>query len=424
MATGEALLWWREPAVVRRFVADLLQSEMALLRPSGWAWPAATQGDVHLVRDLQADSLEMMSLFAAFADALPAQTPDMVDTLHEHTTWHGWAQVLASAMEAAYAHSGARMPMRFRTSGSTGTPKSCVHAFGDLVQEMQAMAAVLVTLQMPIQRVVSAVRSHHIYGFLFTVLLPRIVREQPMPVVNLQGRAPLGLDRSLQPEDLVVAFPDWWRAALRSSVRFPDGVVGVSSTAPCPEDVAQAALAAGLQEFLQIYGSSETAGIGWRATGAGMAAFQLHGFWQRVADAPHHLQRTHADGSTTLVALQDALIWRADGCFVPGPRLDATVQVGGVNVDLAQLQTKLQAHPAVQAVALRLHPFAGTPRIKAFVVPAAPALADAALREALAVWCRQHLAPAARPVHWAFGPALPVNGQGKPTDWPVDLDAA
>lgn len=420
MAPGEALLWWREPGLLQRFVADLLQSEMALLRPGGWAWPAAVQTDIHWVRDLQADSLEMMSLFAAFADALPMQTPDMVDAMHEHPTWHGWSGVLATAMEAAYAESGARMFMRFRTSGSTGTPKSCVHPLGDLVQEMHAMAAVLAEQTVPVDRVVSTVRSHHIYGFLFTVLLPRNVREQPVPVVNLQGRAPLGLERSLQPGDLVVAYPDWWRAALRSSVRFPEGVVGVSSTAPCPEDVAQAALAAGLQEFLQIYGSSETAGIGWRATGADMAAFQLHGFWQRVADAPHHLQRTHADGSTARVALQDALIWQADGCFVPGPRLDATVQVGGVNVDLAQLQAKLQAHPAVQAVALRLHAFAGTPRIKAFVVPADPASTNEAVREELGAWCRKHLAPAARPAHMAFGSALPVNAQGKPTDWPVD----
>jgi long-chain acyl-CoA synthetase len=419
MAPGEALLWWREPGLLRRFVADLLQSEMALLRPGGWAWPAAVQTDIHWVRDLQADSLEMMSLFAAFADALPMQTPDMVDAMHEHPTWHGWSGVLATAMEAAYAESGARMSMRFRTSGSTGTPKSCVHPLGDLLQEMHAMAAVLAEQTVPVERVVSTVRSHHIYGFLFTVLLPRMLCQPAVPVLNLQGRAPLGLEQSLQRGDLVVAFPDWWRAALRTPPRFPGGVTGVSSTAPCPEDVAQTALGAGLQELLHVYGSSETAGVGWRASSAGVDGFKLHAFWQRVTESPH-LQRTHFDGITSLVALQDALTWLDGGRFVPGSRLDATVQVGGVNVDLAQLQAKLQAHPAVQAVALRLHPFAGTPRIKAFVVPADPASTNEALCEELGDWCRKHLAPAARPAHMAFGRALPVNAQGKPTDWPVD----
>jgi long-chain acyl-CoA synthetase len=80
----------------------------------------------------------------------------------------------------------------------------------------------------------------------------------------------------------------------------------------------------------------------------------------------------------------------------------------------------LQEHPAVQAVALRLHSFAGTPRIKAFVVPADPASDYVALREELGAWCRKHLAPAARPAHMSFGTAVPVNALGKPSDWPVD----
>jgi long-chain acyl-CoA synthetase len=118
--------------------------------------------------------------------------------------------------------------------------------------------------------------------------------------------------------------------------------------------------------------------------------------------------------------LQDHLQWLPDGRFLPGARRDATVQVGGVNVDLQQLQAKLQAHPAVHAVALRLHPFDGGPRLKAWVVPAHGVALHHALQDALTTWCRQHLAPAARPVHWTFGAALPVNAQGKACDWPVD----
>lgn len=255
------------------------------------------------------------------ADVLPRQSASIAEDLYAHASVQRWTQLLVAAFDDAYAEQGASLTMRFRTSGSTGTPKSCPHRLDDLAQEMQTVATVLADGSRSIRRCVSTVRSHHIYGFLFTVLLPRLME----------------LEHLLQSGDLVVSFPDWWWAAQRANARFPADVVGVSSTAPCPEDVALGMLDAGLQAFLHIYGSSETAGVGWRASGIGKAGFQLHDFWQRVSDDPDQLLRLRADGSTRTVVLQDHLQWLPDGRFLPGARRDATVQVGGVNVDLQQL---------------------------------------------------------------------------------------
>ena len=90
--------------------------------------------------------------------------------------------------------------MRYRSSGSTGTPRWHAHRLADLAQEMQVVGAVLG----PVQRIVSAVPCHHIYGHLFGVLLPWARDLPDLPFLSLHGRAPLALGGQLRPGDLVL----------------------------------------------------------------------------------------------------------------------------------------------------------------------------------------------------------------------------
>ena len=98
--------------------------------------------------------------------------------------------------------------------------------FHELWQEMQAMARVIG----PRQRVVCLVRSHHIYGFLFGVLLPRVWGG--VPVLHLPGEQLARLPAQVRPGDLVVGYPEGWAALARLVPQWPDDVVGVTSTAP------------------------------------------------------------------------------------------------------------------------------------------------------------------------------------------------
>jgi 4-coumarate--CoA ligase len=236
-------------------------------------------------------------------------------------------------------------------------------------------------------------------------------------VLDLAGLPPIGLGNRLAPGDVVIGFPDWWRAALRATSQWPEGVIGISSTAPCPPDLSDACLQAGLHRLLHVYGSSETAGIGWREWPE--QAYTLFPHWQRVAEQPQALQRAGwpaADAMQT-VTLQDEMQWQPDNprCFTPGARVDGAVQVGGVNVHLGLVHARMAQLPGVQDISLRLTTVQGQPRLKAFVVPTAQAPAD--LSEQLLAWARRHLAPAARPVHITLGQALPRNSMGKLCDW-------
>lgn len=399
--------WWRHPSLLHRFLDGLLRAEMARLRPGGWAakldlWAPGR----HWVHDLDADSLELMALAGALGAAVDLPDADAADALFENPTPGHWARVAADCLD--------RQPdrMRYRSSGSTGTPRWHAHRLADLAQEMQVVGAVLGQ----VQRIVSAVPCHHIYGHLFGVLLPWAKNLPDLPFLSLHGRAPLALGGQLRPGDLVLGFPDWWELVVAQEVTWPAGVTGVTSTAPCPDRLAQALARQGLPRLVQVYGSSETAGVGWRDQPD--QPFRLHPFWHRDASHPHRLLRQHASGDESPAAAPDVLRWADDRHFWPGERRDGAVQVGGVNVFPGAVRSLLRGHPAVKDVAVRLHDFSGQPRLKAYVVPW-PEADPGTLAEHLRQWAAERLPAAARPAHVAVGLALPVNAEGKACDWPL-----
>lgn len=398
--------WWQEESALRRVVGDLAAAELALARPGralpAMPWPEETD----LAADLGADSLDLMGAATALGDLLQFGQAGMQDALLGRPRLADWV----AAARASLA--GFDAELVFRTSGSSGMPKRCAHSLFALWREVDALARVLPGRR----RVLGAVPAHHIYGFLFTVLLPQaFTGNETLPVLDLRAMSPAAVAGLLQPGDLVVAHPDYWRQVAALGLAFPADVVGVSSTAPCPDDVAQALHDAGLR-LVQVYGSSETAGVGWRE--AAGEPYQLFSYWHVAGEGG--LARPGQDGSPERFILQDRIEWIGERRFVPAGRIDQAVQVGGTNVFPAYVAEVLGMHPAVLACQVRLmRPDEGV-RLKAFVVARAGHGDAATLRQALADWGAERLTPPERPVAFSFGPALPRGPSEKPTDWIID----
>lgn len=402
------LPWWEPRAVLRGFVADLLADELARQRraavPHARLWTDATR----LEADLGVDSLELMTAAAALAEALHLHASGIEDYLLARRTLGDWVDIARAGLER-YSEC-----LTFRTSGSTGLPKPCLHPLATLRQE----TAHLATLFPGRRRILAAVPAHHIYGFLFTVLLPRELGVFSDAVQDLRGSTPAWLARGAQPGDLVVAHPEFWRAVARTVPALPHDVVGVTSTARCPDEVALQLQGTGLSRLVQVYGASETAGIGARDSHEAPYAFFPH--WRLDPQNPHWLLRTLPQGGEQAVALPDALVPAGDGLFRVGARHDDAVQVGGINVFPARVREVLRRHPAVLDAAVRLmRPDEGT-RLKAFIVtrpvapPAPTLLAD------LQRWIDRELSTPERPKAIRFGAQLPVTPSGKAADWSLN----
>lgn len=401
--------WWSDDAALSRFVADLVAGELARLRP-GPRFPADISGgglpggEAWRNGLIGADSLEMLQLSAALAEALDlAAAPGAADYLPGRRTFGGLLDTCRSALPRCGSH------VTFRTSGTTGAPKPCRHRLADLEQE----AEFLRTLFPERRRILAAVPSHHIYGFLMTILAGACPGGTRLPVVDIRERSPAALAGLAAPGDLIVGHPAFWSAVVRSGAILPAGIQGCVSTAPCPAGTARGVIAAGLDRLVELYGSSETAGIGWRDGPAD--GFRPMPHWRRVGDTV--LRRTSADGTERDVAVPDRLDWTGDGRFRVAGRLDGMVQVGGVNVSPDHVRRRLREHPWVADAAVRLMDPSEGDRLKAFVVPAPDAPAGPDFHRALTRWIDHNLAVPERPRALSCGPSLPSDAIGKDADW-------
>jgi len=409
---------------LRRVVTDLLAAELAHMRPGRAPSPLSLplSPGTRFVHDLGADSLELMGLGTTLVEALHLQRGGIDQQLLARPCVGDWIASARAGLEACLrgGADAAAPALTFRTSGSSGSPKRCTHALAALEQEVAALAPLVPGRR----RILSAVPSHHIYGFLFTVLLPWWLAgavtagaDGPVEVVDVRQAGPAALAGLARAGDLVVAHPGWWEAAARVTPAFDADIVGVTSTAPCPDALADTLAAAGIR-LLQVYGSSETAGVGWRDRAG--APFTLLPHWTRTDD-PDSLVRALPDGTLRHYPLQDRLDWTGSAHFLPAGRIDDAVQVGGINVFPAYVADVLALHPHVREAAVRLmRPDEGR-RLKAFVVAQPGADVDR-LRAELPGWVAERLTAPERPVAWTFGPRLPRQASGKPADWIVDAE--
>ena len=403
---------------------------------------------------LALDSLARMQLATAAATWCNAYDAGFEDLFLAKRSAADWAAVMVRARASGAAH------FTFSTSGSTGARKHIRHQEDVLANEAKAWATVLnaanssstatgsdVRAQAdgaasgagstPIKRVLVLAPTHHIYGFIWGVLLPLALG---VPAVD----ADFANLPELLPGDLLVAVPDQWAWLANSARPWPSGVQGISSTAPLSSDVhrrltesqartsshtsnhtsndplrdaltdkAGGNLPAPLSRLLQIYGSSETAGLAWRDDPQ-----------QPYTLAPDR-SRTPADGIELLLPngafaampVHDDLDWVSATQFHLLRRADHSVQVGGHNVSPDWVEGQLMTHGAVKAAAVRLDTLLSPPRLKAFVVLHPAANTDE--KQALETWAVNSLPHYANLASVTYGDALPLNAMGKPSDWPT-----
>lgn len=399
--------WWTQAEGVRRFVSDLVAGELAQLRHEPVALRQPWPEDLALDQDLGVDSLELMALATALAEALHLHASGIEDYLLARRTLVDWVAIA----QAGLARFDERLT--FRTSGSTGVAKPCVHPLATLWQEARHLAALFPGRS----RVLCAVPAHHIYGFLFTVLLPQALRLQPQSVLDIRGSTPAWLAHGARPGDLVIGHPDFWQAVGRTVPALPPGVIGVTSTAPCPDAVGDAVERAGIARLFHIYGSSETAGIGWR--NSHREPYELFPYWSFAPGQSDVLVRRLPQGAQHRFEGQDRLDAVGERHFRVGPRHDAAVQVGGINVFPERVRSTLLAHPLVKDAAVRLMRADEGSRLKAFIVPAVPLEQAGELPTQLRAWIDAQLPVPERPKAIRLGTALPVSITGKAADWPA-----
>jgi 4-coumarate--CoA ligase (photoactive yellow protein activation family) len=351
---------------------------------------------------LGVDSLALLELATAVATFFRLDESGLEDELIRRRRVGDWVDTVMRS----WAHGSRRIT--FSTSGSTGEPEPCTHVWADLAQEMDAHAEMFASRR----RVVGLVGPRHIYGFLFCALLPRWLG---IAFVDARGTAPTGLASLARAGDLVVGFPLRWRLAAAAAGRWNPAVVGVTSTGPIDPATVAALRGRGLERMVEVYGSSQTAGIAWRDDPA--EPLRPYPHWSLRRDGMLERADAQTPGRTRVIEPPDHLVARSGGFDVTGRR-DRMVQVAGANVSCAHVAAVLAEHPAVSLCTVRAMRAEEGSRLKAFIVLNDSLTQDAA-RSAIAAWARTRLSAAETPMNLAFGAALPRDAHGKLADWPL-----
>ncbi|WP_336757787.1 AMP-binding protein [Aeromonas hydrophila] len=310
-----------------------------------------------------------------------------------------------------------RLSLTLFSSGSTGEPKAIPKAWPQLEAELRVQMA-LWGERLAGTRVLASVSHQHIYGLLFRILLP------------------LGLGRPFDrrsidyPEQLALQTAPWCLIASPAFLSRLDPAIAaagcrliVSSGGPLQLGDAQQAKQLFGQLPVEIFGSSETGGIGWRQRHQVQTPWAtLPGVEVRVGPEQGLLLRSPFLPTAEWLACADRIALHEEGFELLG-RQDRVVKLEEKRVSLDEVEARLQGLAEVEAAAV-LPLQQGQRQILGAVLVLSelgaarwaelgPGRFLLALRQQLRPW----LEPVALPRSVRRVEQMPVNAQGK-RPWP------
>lgn len=365
---------------------DWLSFHLERLRPG--SPPAGVSWDTPLTAaPYFLDSLELVTLAGQAADSFQMRTAGLEDYLLARRTLNDWKELILESWSRSD-----QPALQFATSGTTGPPAYHTHLLSHLEEEVEFFRGLL---DPPPLRILSTVPTQHIYGFLFGALLPAALE---IPGLRVSPEAP-----RWKSGDLVIAHPlplTLWR---RRNLDLPKDIRIITSTGALEQEE-WAWLRENRVFTMEIYGSSETAGVGFRSAPA--SPYTLLPWWSPLKEGDQlNLMRS---GLSQAPALPDLLEWEEPRKFLPRGRKDRAVKIGGRLVSTEAVTRTLNNHPQVSQVRLKVIDTPMGPRFQALVVPEGT-LSETALRE----WAAQHLESAARPASYLFMDRLPEKNPGQ-----------
>jgi acyl-CoA synthetase (AMP-forming)/AMP-acid ligase II len=305
-----------------------------------------------------------------------------------------------------------------QTGGTTGQAQVWPKTAHNLLDEVAAQVHGLRVE--PDDHILATVPPHHIYGMLFSVLLPlgsgaTVERRAPFYPQEIAARV------AANGATILVSTPAHLRALASAMPAKHRLRLVLSSGAPLAAADAAAFHARSGIWPLEVYGSTETGGIAVRRQDVPDCPWwPMPAVECRVADEvlevrSPYVSRVDNQGDATFFRTADLAEIRADGRFDLLGRSDGIVKVGGQRVSLPAIEKALAALAGVEdAVVLALASESGRGQ-EIVALVASSRSADELLRE-----LRERLPSPSWPRRLRTAPAIPTTPSGK-RDRPVIL---
>jgi acyl-coenzyme A synthetase/AMP-(fatty) acid ligase len=306
------------------------------------------------------------------------------------------------------------------TSGSTGDPDPVAKNFAQLEAELTALECQW-GVQLAGATVTSSVSHHHIYGLLFRLLWP-LCTGRPFVIHERNYWEELADDaRRFQPLAIISSPahlsripPLDWPNQARIAMVFCSG-------APLATDAALTAKDQLGQVITEVFGSTETGGIGWREQDKGADWSCLPGVQIGLDNSDSLLQvRSRHLPDEGWYTSADRASLAVDGRFNLCGRADRIAKVGGKRISLSAIERALETQEGVLHARVILLPERGG-RLGAIVVldnEGNKRLVDqgkSGINQQLKGALEAAIDRVAIPRYWRYLGELPRNSQGKTT---------
>lgn len=307
---------------VQRIVLDMAGR---ILQQPHAGRPTGVSPTLDLYRDLGMDSLQRMELAAHLNEFFGLFETSADNYLLASTRLDHWTNCILRARTEIDD------TLTFRTSGTTGQAAPVRHSLISLLAE----ARYLVQLIPRPDQVVSLVAASHIYGFIYTILLPALW-ERP-----LRLRADVTV-ADISANTLIIGTPFTWELLYQS--------LGQGTLVSCQGITSTASMSPGLFNQLnqadvfltEIYGSSDTGGIAYRYHYED--PFTLFPYVTLLAGEPPSIVRSDTGVS---YYVPDRLERVTDRSIRLLGRFDESISMAGVNVYLPHIRRIIEACPLV-----------------------------------------------------------------------------
>ena len=243
------------------------------------------------------------------------------------------------------------------TGGSTGAPKIWSKTPGNIIDEARYICRRFNLVATDI--FLATVPPQHIYGLLFSIMVPLIASARILPDIYVLPRTIMAAAENFR-ATVLISVPPCYRALNEDFLRAHHLRLAFSSAGVLDSgDAADFYKKTGIG-IHEIYGSTETGGIATRChDNSGMAWSMFDPVeWQIVDDC---LEVRSPFLSPSLMRNQDGFFVTADraeqdeqGLFTLRGRVDNVVKIGGKRVDLQEIQEKIKKIEGVRDAAVIL----------------------------------------------------------------------
>ncbi len=262
------------------------------------------------------DSLSLVTLATEVGTFFGVHHTGLEENLIRYRDFQSWNDIVFDSLKHYNS------TITFFTSGTTAKAKPVEHPLEKIIKE----ASFLSTLFEQPASIASFVRAHHIYGFIYTIVLPQmldvpVLYHEPLPSRDFFKTAP---------HTLIVSTPTLYKELELFKERFSPHTQAISSTEPLSQNTYELLHNKGLEKLYEIYGSSESLGVGHRTS----------------LEEPFRLfDYLHKD---TLHAIQDGIDFKGEREFLIQNRNDHLLKYRGYKLNLVEYETNLKSLDGIQ----------------------------------------------------------------------------